>query len=314
MRSHLIVAGVLLSSWAWSGRAGADTPAPVGTSTLAAAAPERPARPAPYSLPWQLRPAMPVSVIRSDTSVASYDTPEGDGTFTVASFLLASVKLRRDFSPFVRVGVVGNKEAVGITNLATGGTLAVDVHPDVRLALFAGFALPVGSGGGDGPDAKVAAAERSGVLARSAMDNAMFAVNDFTFFPGIDVAYVAHGLTVQLEATMLSLIRARGAAVQPDTAKINFTSGLHVGYFFLPELSLGADLRYQAWLSTPAPVAADKTGDSRENVTFAVGPRFHVKVGKTTWTRPGVSYSRGLDLPMSKLAYNLFQIDVPFVF
>ena len=166
---------------------------------------------------------MPVTVIRSDTTVASYDTPDGDGAFTAASFLLASVKLRRDFSPFVRVGVVGNKEAAGLTNLATGGTLAVDVHPDVRLALFAGFALPVGSGGGDGPDPKVAGAVKSGVLARSAMDNAMFAVNDFTFFPGIDLAYVAHGRTVQGEATMLSLSRVRCAAVQPDTPKINVT-------------------------------------------------------------------------------------------
>src|SRR5690606_5383056 len=103
------------------------------------------------------------------------------------------------------------------------------------------------------------AAAGSGIYARSAMDNAMFAVNYLTFFPGLGIAYVADGLTVQAEATVLSLHRARGGeSAEPDEHRVNFTSGVHVGYFVLESLSLGADLRYQRWLSTPSAVEADE--------------------------------------------------------
>jgi hypothetical protein len=65
-----------------------------------------PAKP-PYSIPFQLRPAASVTVLRTDTSFAFYDDPvaDSDGT-TVASMLLASYKLTDNLCPLIRVGMV----------------------------------------------------------------------------------------------------------------------------------------------------------------------------------------------------------------
>lgn len=317
MKRIAIAAAVLSTLTALSGLASAQSPPPAQTDTAAppaaqpppAAAPSTP--PPPYSLPWQLRPASAGSVVRLDTAIATYDKPDGKSSYTVASLLLASYKVTPDFAPFLRIGALGTPDAAGVTNLAAGGTLSIPVHPNIKAAVFMGLAFPIASGGGDKPDPKVADAMKTGPLARSAMDNAMFAVNDFTVFPGLDVAYVGGGLTVQAEVTILNLVRAR--TEKGDSSKTNLTTGLHVGYFFFPWLSAGADLRYQRWLSTPAAVAADATGDTRDNATFAIGPRFHLQLAKSMWLRPGVAYARGIDLPMSK-SYNIVQIDLPFAF
>src|SRR5206468_4326810 len=107
------------------------------------------------------------------------------------------------------------------------------------------------------------------------------------------------GLTLQAEITVLQLTRVRGSAVQPEASKTNFTSGFHVGYFLVPELSIGAELRYQRWLNAPVAVDKDTTQTLVDNATFAIGPRYHIKVGSSSWLRPGVAYSRGLDRPMA---------------
>jgi hypothetical protein len=144
------------------------------------------------------------------------------------------------------------------------------------------------------------------------MDNAMFAANDFVVFPGVGVAYVAGGFTAQVEATLLQLTRVKGDdTIQKDSSRTNFTSGLHLGYFFVPAFSLGAEIRHQRWLSTPANV--ELNDDLRETTTFAVGPRFHVKIGDKRWIRPGIAYAKGLDKPMTDTKHHIIQLDVPIV-
>ncbi|MCG3173681.1 MAG: hypothetical protein GMKNLPBB_01881 [Myxococcota bacterium] len=298
-----------------SAAAPADEPAAQPAPAPQAAAPV----PAPYSLPWQLRPAIAVTVIRSDTEVAFYEDAAGNSGVTVATMLLGSYKVTPELVPFIRLGVVGNSPPTGggataFVNPAFGATYALKLGPEFRLAFLLGLAAPASMGGGDSADPLVAAAARSGVLTRSAMDNAMFAVNDFVVFPGVDFAWIAHGVTIQVEATLLELIRVRGEKVQPDSAKTNLTSGLHVGYFIIPQMSVGADLRYQRWLTTPAAVKNDPTGATRDNLTAALGVRFHIKLADSLWIRPGVSYGRGLDDPMAKLNYHILQLDIPLVF
>lgn len=233
--------------------------------------------------------------------------------------LLASYKVTDSLAPLVRVGVVSNSppagdSATGFLNPVLGAIYGLKLGPELRLAFFLGVTLPVGSGGGNGPDPAMTTALKAGILARSAMDNAMFAVNDFTVFPGIDFAYVAHGFTAQAEATLLQLTRVRGADAQKDSSRTNFTAGLHLGYFFIPQLSAAVELRHQRWLSTPAAIEADTTGTLRDNTTIAFGPRVHIKLGEKTWLRPGVSMTLPLDDPMKKASYKIFQLDVPFVF
>ncbi|MDX2023738.1 MAG: hypothetical protein SF187_26100 [Deltaproteobacteria bacterium] len=291
----------------------------VGTAVAPPAAPKP-----PYSVPWQLRPAAALTVLRSDTSVAFYDAPdavtkEDRSGSTIASTFLASYKVTPDFSPLLRLAVVQNStpdvspmaapNATSFVNPIVGATYARNIGV-YKLAGFLGATVPIGSGGGDAPDKGEAEASARGIQARSAMDNAMFAVNYFTMIAGADAAYVANKLTVQFEFTVLELLRARGPDTQ-DKRRTNFTSGVHAGYFVLPMLSLGAEVRYQRWLTDAAPVKANSK--ARESVTVAFGPRFHFKVG-SHWIRPGISYSRYLDEPFSKSHYQMLQVDVPFIF
>ena len=288
----------------------------------AATAPDvsAPQKPAPYSLPFQLRPAIASTVIRADAALAFYEDPiSGKGGTTLAPMLLASYKIGDHFAPLVRIGAVSNSppagpSGFGFLNPVLGGIYALSPTNDLRLAFFLGVTVPVGSGGGDAPDPGKKAARTAGIWARSAMDNAMFAVDDLTIFPGIDLAFVKGGFTAQVEATVFQLTRVRGATDDKDASRTNFTGGVHLGYFFAPFVSAGVELRHQRWLSTPKQIAADKTDTFRDTTTIAFGPRFHIKLGATSWFRPALAFALPLDDPMKKNKYEIFQLDLPFVF
>lgn len=272
---------------------------------------------APYSLPWHLRPAAPVRVLRLDTVVSSYSDAQDNSGSTVASLLLGSTKIGTRAALIGRLGMVRNSPPTGtdgtvLTNLVVGGVYAPAVGGDLRLGLYLLTALPVGGGGGNDPAPEKSAAIRAGVPARSGMDNAMFAVNDVVVFPGVDLAWVKNRWTVQGEATLLQLWRVRGEERQVDARRTNFTAGLHVGRFVANALSLGAEFRYQRWLSTPAAVKASPKG--RDTATVAFGPRCHFKLGAAAWFRPGVAVAIPLDDPLKAADYTNVQIDLPFVF
>ncbi len=81
--------------------------------TLLAPAASRADAPAPYSLPWQLRPTAALNVVRSDTAFALSQPVEGQRNLTDAFMLLASYKVLPQLSPFVRLGVVHHNPARG---------------------------------------------------------------------------------------------------------------------------------------------------------------------------------------------------------
>jgi hypothetical protein len=290
-----------------------------------AAAPAAP--PPPYSLPWQLRPVTVGNVLRSDTAIAFYDGTMGNGYgSSVATMLLGSYKVTPNFAPLVRFGFVQNSaplaapDGTSFINPVVGGTYSTKIAGVFRLAGFGAVTIPIGQGGGSTPDPAAAGANTAGIAARSAMDNAMFAVNYMTGIVGADFAYVANKLTVQAEATLFQLFRVRGndmTGISPDSTRTNSTMGLHAGYFVLPILSLGGEVRYQRWLSTPSRLVMGMKQDflsrNMDAFTFAVGPRFHFKFG-SYWLRPGVSFAMALDKPNSDANYKVVQIDIPFVF
>jgi len=300
------------------------TPEPEAAPDAAAAEPPAKPKPPPYSLPFQLRPVVAGNVVRSDTAIAFYKTPsaaptEDSGT-TVASMLLLSYKVAEGLAPLVRLGIVSNsppepaESATGFLNPVLGVTYALNPLPPLKIGLFLGLTAPIGSGGGNDPEPKNAVANGAGILARSAMDNAMFAVNYFTVFPGVGIAYVADGFTAQVEATLLQLTRVRGDEIEKDKSRTNFTTGIHAGYFFAPFISAGVELRHQRWISTPASVEADTTNTLRDNTTFAFGPRFHIQLNDSMWLRPAIALALPIDDPMKDREYKIVQIDVPFVF
>lgn len=277
------------------------------------------AKPPPYSLPWQLRPLTVGNVVRSDTTVAFYDATDTTGVTkpgsTVSSMLLATYKVTPKLAPLVRVAFVYNNEPVGpsggaVVNPLAGATYATSVNR-FKVAAFGAATVPIGQGGGDSPEPGDAKAASRGIPARSAMDNAMFATNYAAGIAGLGAGYVSDGFTAQAEITVLQLFKVRGPEAE-DSARTNFTAGVHTGYFFVPALSVGGELRYQRWLSDAAPVVKDS--HARETVTFAIGPRVHLKLDGKKWVRPGISYSRVLDSPWSDNGYQMFQFDIPYIF
>ncbi|HVU52283.1 MAG TPA: hypothetical protein VHL80_16430, partial [Polyangia bacterium] len=307
----------------------AETAAGPAATAIAGAPPAPAAPPAtpppPYSLPWQLRPAAAASVIRSDTAVATYENAAGQQGSTVATMLLGSYKVTPNLAPLVRLGFVQNSapgtdpSGTAFLNPIVGLTYGRKLG-GVRLAGFLGGTVPVGGGGGDTPDKGAAGANKAGIAARSGMDNAMFAVDYFTAIGGLDAAYVDHRFTLQAEVTLLQLFRARGAGTAPatDSTRTNSTSGVHAGFFFIPQLSVGAELRYQRWLTTPTQIVMGKTvaipDANLDTTTVAIGPRGHFALGRGMFFRPGISYARGLDKPLTASSYNVVQIDLPVSF
>jgi hypothetical protein len=306
----------------------ANAPAPAATAVSSATvtpAPPPAAPPPPYSLPWQLRPVAAASVLRSDTAVAFYDNGMGASGSTVATMLLGSYKVTPSLAPMVRLGFVQNDapaagvDGTSFVNPIVGATYARKVD-SLRWAAFLAATVPIGMGGGNTPDAGAATADTAGIRARSAMDNAMFAVNYFTAIVGGDLAYVDHKLTVQLEATLFQLLRVRGdtAASATDSSRTNSTVGLHAGYFIIPMLSVGGELRYQRWLTTPTQLSMGNKVDipdvAKDTMTVAIGPRAHFQLSKGIFLRPGISYARALDKPVSDASYNVVQVDVPLYF
>ena len=306
------------------------TPDPGETPTVTAAPPpaeiEPTLLPPPlYSLPWQLRPVTVGTVVRSDTSAAFYNNATGSGD-TVVTMLSGTYKLTPNIAPMVRMGFVQNgppgtaPDGTSFVNPVVGVTYSQKLGRSFRLAGFLGTTVPIGMGGGNAPDAAASGADTAAIAARSGMDNSMFAVNYMAIIPGVDVAYIDHKFTLQAEATLFQLFRVKGSdttAISPDASRTNSTMGIHAGYFPLPWLSVGGEMRYQRWLSTPTRIVmgvrSDLPAANLDTVSFAVGPRFNFKFGKT-WLRPGVSYAQELDEPFSGSHYRIVQVDVPVVF
>ncbi|MBV8760657.1 MAG: hypothetical protein JO257_25415 [Deltaproteobacteria bacterium] len=271
---------------------------------------------APLSLAWNLRAPAPSSVVRFDNVAATFVDKNVRGETYASTFTLA-VKILPHLAPLVRVTSFFNEpasgpKAGGVSNPVVGFVFGPPVSGALKVAVLGGLALPLGSGGGNTGTPARLAAEKATALARSAMDNSMFAVNDLTPTLGFDIAYVDHGVTLQAEATLFELFRVRGEKVQPDEYKTNFTTGAHVGYFLVPWLCVSGELRYQRYLTTP--VAVEMNPAARDNLTAGGGLRFAFKLGGHRLLRPGVSYSRALDQPLADRTYQIVQLDLPFSF
>jgi hypothetical protein len=292
--------------------------------TSAALAQEAPAgdppRPALYSLPWLLRPAAPATVVRLDETIGFFEDPAtGANGTTYVTTLIAAYKLAPEWSVLFRTAWVSNSppetgpdpSGNGFANGVLGANYSKTFGKGWRWTAFLGSNIPWGSGGGDSPDPGKAAALNAANPTRSQMEGSIFAVNYWTVILGGDLVYVTPDVSLQAEVTFFQLTRARGPETQ-DSSRTNFTAGLHAAHFFSPAISLGAELRAQRWISHASPVRSDAT--AREQLSFGVGPRFHFQIAGKYWLRPGLSYSRYLDRPLSDKGYDIVQLDLPFAF
>ena len=269
---------------------------------------------ATYSLPWQLRPVLPNSMLRSDNSFAFYGV---DGA-SIISEITASYKFIPRLSAMIRLAMAEdspptNAGGFGMGNPLIGAQAGFWPAKSWKLGLFLGVTLPIGAGGGAPPDRGGVDVIRAAMLARSGFDDPLFMPDYLTGWPGIDLAYVSHGFTAQAEFSMAFMTKVRGPQTE-KSANVDLTMGLHAGYFFFPFVSFGIDLRHQRWLSVPSYVAADPSRELRDVSTIGLGPRFYVKLSEDVTWRPGLSMSFGLDHPVSTSHYKTVQIDLPFSF
>jgi hypothetical protein len=289
------------------------------------AEPPAPPKPLLYSNGWQLRPLLAPTGLRSDTVVGFYEDAQSRGGRTLVSFLTAAARVpgtgpdRLGLDLVLRAGYVHDSPPTGkagaaFTNVLVGAAYAMRLPREFLLNLFLATTLPVGTGSGNDAAKEDVAARQRGASARSGFDVAM-ATNDVGVVPGVGVGWVSQGLTLQFEATLAQLLRVRGGAVQPEATRTNSVLAFHAGYFFLPFLSAGAEIRYNRWLDPPSAVRADKTGASYDNLSVALGPRLHVRLA-SGWLRPGVAYVRALDKPLAAAVPNLqiVQLDIPYTF
>jgi hypothetical protein len=257
--------------------------------------------------------------------MALYEDAASREGSTFASLLTATLRIPKTgpntagLTAFLRGAFVEDTAPAGkggfaLSNPALGAAYALKLPEGFRASATGAVTLPFGDGGGNNPSPPRFQARSAAPQARSQLDGSLFSPNDLTFSPGVDFAWVAHGLTLQLEATLFQLERVRGELKQKDASKTNSTYGFFAGYFIVPLVSLGAELRYQRWLTTP--VSVQTTPTSRDTLTFAVGPRFHIRLPGDMWLRPGIAYARGLDKPMAAATPNvhIVQLDVPFFF
>jgi len=289
-----------------------------------AAGPTAAEKKARYALPYAMRPAIAPNLVRIDASMASTETSTIWSSILTAGYKpIASVPDLGFYgrAAFVRLSPDQGDGGTALSNPLFFALYTPEIAPKLRLPLFAGVTAPIGGGGGNDPSATTRAAVLSGIYARQAMDNALFATNYLTPTVGAGLAWIDKGFTVQVEATVLQLLRARGDKVDLDESRTNFTSGLNVGYLVLdPWLSANVELHYQRWLSTPKAVEADEARPSdqrlglRDQLTAGGGLRVNVPLSTSILMRPGISYFRGIDDPMADQKFSIVQVDVPVAF
>jgi hypothetical protein len=270
----------------------------------------------PYSLPWHLRPAvLPKRIVRTESVWGfSQDPGRKVSDFTSVQTLLVGYQFHKGWLPLFKIGVSSTSRSPSGTALSNPslGLMYGHTWGSFKLAPFVGVTLPVGTGGGNGGSASSLNALKMGNYVRSAMDGSLFGVNYTALSGGLGAAYVAKQWTVQGEITFFEWLRTRGAhsPSSPNAARTNMTMGVHVGYFIWPQLSVGAEWRYQRWLVNNA----IQDPALKDIMTGSLGVRAHFILAKGIAIRPGLAYSQSFDKPMQDQRFKMLQIDVPVAF
>jgi hypothetical protein len=316
LRTLKTVAAVSLMGALFAAQAQADEVPAVAAGVPDAQPGLRPAALPQYSAPWGLPSVFVGTGARLDNSFAFSHDPQSRNVIADASVFGVSYKLRPGFAVAAKLGWVVNQPGMGdsqttVSNPAIGAAFTVPFKAGIFFGVALSVAIPVGAGGGDMPDVTTLQANRAGIFARSALDQALFTTNYLTLTPIVSAAWLGHGATVQASAALTQAIRTRGDMVSPDAYQTGLGMGLHVGYYVLRPLSIGAEARYVAALTTTTAVKMNSV--MREQISTAIGIRGHFKAGSAS-LHPGISYTRGIDAPMSTAGYNVLGVDLVIVF
>lgn len=285
---------------------GLSAQAPIADATTGAATPLATAPSArTYSLPWNLRPAAVLNVVRVDSSLGVHRM--GDNVRTSVSgthLVLAGVRLEPWLMAMARLGVSwsADPQVVALSNVLLGANAIARPDERWRLGVFLGVGLPTGTAGAG------AQAQADARLTRLAMDSLMYMPDAAAGALGLSATLVDAGWTLQAEGTLLALPPVRGAA---DTI-VNTTFGVHVGYTPHELITLSIELHHQHFLTTTAAMVTDP--DLRSQTSGTAGVRLHVPLGGSVVAHPGLAYARGFDAPMAGSDFHVIQLDLPVAY
>ena len=272
-----------------------------------------------YALPWTMRPAIAPTLARIESSVGA----RNDGVAAVTLLTVGAAILPTRLGVYVRWGAAhatlapNHVPAGAATNPLLMALYTPELTRGLRLSAFAAVTIPVGAGGGNAPQALSASTIATGVPTRSAMDNALFAVNYCTPIAGLGVAWMRAGWTLQLEVTVLQLLRVRGENHRSatDAMRTNFTAGASVGYLLHRYVTASAELHYQRWLSAPNLLQpASGPAPSVDQASFELGVRGNLALSPTLLVRPGISFGMGFNGAMADREYKVVHFDLPLTF
>jgi hypothetical protein len=254
--------------------------------------------------------------VRIDTTVAPYRLAGASALATVV-YLSGQLRVHQNLFLQTRWGFADNRigngagNRTGILNPSFGLVFAVPLGTLFRFAASTAIGLPIATGGEAG-DTSGMVLQRQAALARSAMENNAFIPNNLGAPTGVSVAFVHGGVTAQLDTTMIPAGRVKGPDAEPAGITLNSTSGFFFGYFVIPEISVGFELRYQRFIL--APPVAERDPTARDNLTAGAGGRLEIELSYTTRMRPGICFSTGLVGHVEQQSYRMLQFDVPISF
>ncbi len=278
-----------------------------------------------YALPWTMRPAIAPNLLRIESSIGFRNDGVAAVTLLTGGYAVLPTKL----GFYARLGLTNSALSTPNTpathEIATGAVtnpllmalFTPELTKGLRLTVFGAATIPVGTGGGNAPPALAASSIATGIPTRSAMDNALFAVNYFTPIVGLGAAFMRWGFTFQVEATVLQLIRVRGENHRSatDEMRTNFTVGASVGYLLHRYVTASAEFHYQHWLSAPnllnPPMGA---APSVNQASFEIGVRGNIPFSRTILARPGISFGMGFNGAMADREYKVVHVDFPITF
>ncbi|MDI1444638.1 hypothetical protein [Polyangium sp. 6x1] len=270
-----------------------------------------PTEPPPYAMPFLLRPVTAGNLVGIDVSIAL-----ARSTTTIPITWRFHKEIIPGLAAVLRWSIVHDVTVRGTSfvNPILGALYSIPLdRKRWTLGLFGGTTLPIGTGRAG--DTSTVAANLAGRPARAAMDNATFDVDFIAPMLGAGIAYVTDRITAQMELTLGEHVRVRGAA-DGDKARTNLTAAGHFAFFPIRELSIGAEVRYQAWLVNGSMEIGNEPA-AVDNWTIGIGPRGNFRLGqRDVWVRPAISFSMSLDAPngFAGEQYKILQVDVPIVF
>jgi hypothetical protein len=324
-----MVLSVLSAAGATHAQTAPVTGEPPSATTTTTTAP--PAQPTPaeararYALPWTMRPAIAPTLLRLESSIGFRNDGVAAATLLTAGYAVLPTKLGLYARFGVANSVLSTPTSEATNNVPTGAVtnpllmalFTPELTKGLRLSVFAATTIPVGMGGGDAPPALAASSIATGIPTRSAMDNALFAVNYMTPIVGLGFAYMNWGFTFQAEATVLQLIRVRGENHRSasDDMRTNFTAGASVGYLIHQLLTASAEFHYQHWISAPR-LLNPMTGNAPapNQASFELGLRTNLAFSRTVLARPGVAFGMGIGGAMEAKEYRVLHLDFPVTF